>query len=79
MTPLTAEQYSELVVALEAMRGGCSLNKQWVMRYCTDWCYIYLTQWFHRIGPLPDDPDALRYACAHMVAELCEERTTCAR
>lgn len=79
MTPLTAEQYSELVVALEALRYGCGLTEQWLLGACSNWCFVYLTQWFYRIGPLPDDPDALRYACSHMVAELCEERTQCAR
>lgn len=75
MTPLTAEQYSELVVALEAMRGmRCNEQHLWLAGYCNNWTFIYLTQWFHAIGPLPDDPDALRYACAHMVAELCRER-----
>lgn len=83
-TPLTAEQYSELVVALEQLREGCRADDIW---YDDDmlkvalraWCgplsafaYIYLVQWFHRIGPIRSQ-QALRYACAHMVAELCEE------
>jgi len=74
-TELTTEQYSELVVALEAMRGAqCSLVSLYEAGYVSPWCFIYLVQWFNKIGPLPDDPDALPYACAHMVAELCEER-----
>lgn len=75
MTPLTAEQYSELAVALEAMRTvGCTETALWLAGHCSDWCFVYLTQWFHRIGPLPEGRDGIAWVCAKMVAELCEER-----
>lgn len=76
MTPLTAEQYSELVIALEAMRAACPLDGQWLYRLISPFAYVYLTQWFHRIGVNPDTSprDVLLWVCTHMVAELCEER-----
>lgn len=84
-TVLTAEQYSELVVALEAIRAFAVVRPdvpttvpwQVALGY-SPWCFVYLTQWFHRIGPI-ETRDALIYACAHMVVELCEERTNAPR
>ena len=72
-TPLTDEQYSELVVALEAIRYGCSLELQLELHACSAWTFVYLTQWFHVIGPLPSTAHVI-YACDNMVRELCEER-----
>jgi len=75
VTPLTQEQYSELVVALEVMRAvGCTETALWLADQCSDWCFVYLTQWFHRIGPLPPGRDGIVWCCTLMVAELCEER-----
>ena len=70
-TPLTAEQYSALVVALEQLRGSeridCTLAAMWYDKQCSDWCLVYLTQWFHIVG---EDCTRVPY----MVAELCWER-----
>lgn len=73
-TPLTGGQYSELVIALEAIRHGCDLALQWELRAVSPWVFVYLTQWFHKIGPLPEGRDGVVWCCTHMVAELCEER-----
>lgn len=72
MTPLTAAQYSELVVALEGVRYGFNF----VPSICTPFAYVYLTQWFHIVGvnPLTCDRDLLLLTCERMVAELCAER-----
>jgi hypothetical protein len=85
-TVLTAEQYSELVVALEAMRavyttsdyGGqpqqC-LRDLYVSQAISAWAMVYLIQWFYLIEPwVPPGRDSIVWACAHMVAELCKER-----
>lgn len=75
-TPLTAEQYSELVRALEEMRyfSVASNGIPWQMALCySPWCYAYLVKWFHIVGPITTH-EALVFACNHMVAELCEER-----
>lgn len=74
-TPLTAEQYSELVRALEDIQeypDACHVPWQVALLY-SPWCYAYLVQWFHRIGPITTH-EALVFACTHMVAELCRER-----
>lgn len=77
-TPLTDDQYSELVVALELMRDiyarGYAFQPQHLLKYlwadcqCSAWCMVYLTQWFGRVGQ-----DSAHIP--HMVAELCKERT----
>lgn len=76
-TVLTAEQYSELVVALETMRAaysyGYSNQLQQMLRdmhasgVCSAWTLVYLTQWFGRVGQNSAH-------IPHMVAELCKER-----
>lgn len=79
-TALTAEQYSELVRMLEDMRqypDATSIPWQIGLLY-TPFAYVYLTQWFGRVGPIESNAH-FRYICDRMVAELCEERTTCAR
>ncbi len=77
MTPLTQEQYSELVRALELTRTMCvlddtrpvlvSLQAIYTRGMCSDWCFVYLTQWFDKVG-------ATYSHIPLMVAELCEER-----
>ncbi len=78
-TPLTDDQYSELVVALELMRDiyarGYAFQPQQLLRdmykhnHITDWTLIYLTQWFGIVGQ-----DSAHIP--HMVAELCRERVS---
>lgn len=75
VTPLTAEQYSELVRMLEDMReypDAIGIPWQIGLLY-TPFACVYLTQWFHRIGPIESHAH-FRYVCDRMVAELCEER-----
>lgn len=77
-TPLTEDQYSELVRTLEGMRSsyacGYAKQPQQMLRdmhtsgVCSGWALIYLTQWFGIVGQ-----DSAHIP--HMVAELCEERT----
>lgn len=74
-TPLTAEQYSELVRMLEDMSeypDATTIPWQIGILY-TPFTYIYLVQWFHKIGPIESN-EHFRYVCRRMVAELCEER-----
>jgi len=80
-TPLTDDQYSELVVALEAMSNHYAngyklqpqhmLNEMYALQDITGWTLIYLTQWFGKLKP--DSAYIPR-----MIAELCEERTNAA-
>ena len=86
-TELTAEQYSELVVALEQLRAeyinGCdyrverTLRVHWLTLRLSPFAFIYLIQWFNVIEQ-PCRIDLSRQhildAIDHMVAELCEER-----
>lgn len=72
-TPLTDEQYSELVRALEEMRCGIDIDHQLFVEQISPFAYVYLTQWLHVIGPLPSTAHVI-YACDNMVRELCEER-----
>ncbi len=81
-TPLTDEQYSELVRTLENMRSAYGygwsgqpqqmVRDMWTSKLMSAWCMVYLTQWFGRVGQ-----DSAHIP--HMVAELCEERTNAAR
>jgi len=86
MTPLTPEQYSELVCVLEVIREQAdeTTNPIWYddgefvqMTFrripTTPFTFVYLTQWFHKLGPITDRP-TMSYACTQMVVELCEER-----
>jgi len=75
-TPLTPDQYAALTQALEEIRSypGRPTTIPWqVALLYSPWCYAYLVQWFHRIGPITTH-EALVFACTHMVAELCRER-----
>lgn len=87
-TPLTDDQYSELVCVLEAIREQATetTNPIWyddgefvMMAFrrtpTTAFALVYLMQWFHKLGPITDRTTML-YACSHMVAELCEERVS---
>lgn len=81
-TPLTDDQYSELVNQLEAMRSAYSYGyvkqPQQMLRdmhtsgVCSGWALIYLTQWFGIVGQ-----DSAHIP--HMVAELCKERVSACR
>jgi len=77
MTPLTDDQYSVLVVALERMRAHFTsgyklqpihmLKEMYLLQSIDGWTLIYLTQWFGKVGQ-----DSAHIP--HMVAELCKER-----
>lgn len=77
-TPLTDDQYAELVCVLENMRSvyarGFPYQPQQLLRdgyengWIGAWALVYLTQWFGRVGQNSAH-------IPHMVAELCEERT----
>lgn len=77
-TPLTPDQYGELVRALELMNSryaaGCPhqpqqmLRDMWQQQAVSAWAFIYLIEWFGKVG---QDSAHIPY----MVAELCVERT----
>lgn len=74
-TPLTPEQYSELICVLERIReypDATSIPWQIGILY-TPFAYVYLTQWFGRVGPIESHAH-FRYICDNMTRELCEER-----
>lgn len=81
-TPLTDEQYSELVRTLELMRSIYAndyafqpqqmVRDMWTSKLMSAWCMVYLTQWFGKLKP-----DSAYIPL--MVAELCEERMNAAR
>jgi len=77
MTPLTDDQYAELVCILENMRSVYArgfpyqpqqlIKQLYISHTCSAWCMVYLTQWFGKVGQ-----DSAHIP--HMVAELCKER-----
>ena len=84
-TPLTPEQYSELVVALEMLRSEYAdgndycvertLRAHWIAKHLSPFAFIYLIQWFGKLpSGIENDSQATVRAIDRMVAELCEER-----
>ena len=73
-TPLTAEQYSELIRMLEDLRtwaDGTTIPWSVAGEYSA-FAYVYLTQWFGKLT-IPDNAH-FKAACGYMIAKLCEER-----
>jgi len=78
-TPLTDDQYSELVVALEVLRQIAvgvefPLRRMWNCGEISPFAFVYLVQWFYKLSVTFNTSTLKLHWIPHMVAELCEER-----